>query len=417
MPRAVAKQLSHLPMPSEAAIKHCQQLCDVIVDHIQKAGGKITFAEYMHLALYAPGLGYYSAGAQKFGAAGDFITAPEISSLFAQSIATQCQQILTELNGGSIFECGAGSGKLAADLLLELDRLNCLPQQYLILEVSADLQQRQKETLLKQCPHLYHQVQWLNNWPTTPISGVIIANEVLDAMPVHRFKIHNETIQEYFVRYQDRQFCWDLADPSSQQLQQAIENIRDHYLCDSDTHAGITADTSFTSHQFSKNYSSEINLAIPLWITELSHCLHRGLILLIDYGFPSAEYYHPDRTEGTLMCHYRHHAHDDPFFYPGLQDITAHIDFTLVAEAAYQAGLSIAGYASQAGFLLGCGIVERAEQAMHMADPIKQFQSQQQLKQLTLPTEMGELFKVIGLTREITSNLCGFQLQDRRASL
>ncbi len=393
------ESLSQLPQPSPEAIAHSLQLQKLILEQINHAGGEITFTEYMRLALYAPGLGYYSAGAQKFGSAGDFVTAPEISSLFGKAIAKQCQEILLITQGNTLFELGAGSGILAATLLLELENLSCLPDQYLILEISADLQQRQKETLQQQCPHLLSRVRWLNSWPTSPLSGVIIANEVIDAMPVHRFYLNEGKIMEYYVTAQNEKFNWHLNNPSSELLLNALQNIENNYLPNIN------------------HYSSEINLTIPAWITDLSKCLLNGVILLIDYGFPKAEYYLADRSNGTLMCHYRHRAHDNPFFWPGLQDITAHVDFTLIAEAAVSAGLSIAGFTSQASFLIGCGVIEYFQHALNNADPIEQFNLQQQLKQLTLPNEMGEIIKVIGLSSGIDTPLCGFSWQDRRFSL
>ncbi len=391
--------ISQLPAPSPEAVDHSLQLQKLIIERINLKNNFLSFADFMRLALYAPGLGYYSAGAQKFGAAGDFVTAPEISPLFGKAIAKQCQEIFLIMQENTIFELGAGSGILAATLLLELENLSCLPDRYLILEVSADLKQRQQETLKQKCSHLLSRVEWLNSWPIKPITGVIIANEVLDAMPVHRFYLNNHKIMEYYVTHHNNNFKWQLNLPSSELLSNNIQNLQQHYL--SDVH----------------DYTSEININIPAWITDLRRCLHQGLILLIDYGFPRAEYYLADRNQGTLMCHYRHRAHDDPFFWPGLQDITSHVDFTSVADAAVNSGLSIAGYTSQASFLLGCGIIDCFQEAIANMDPIAQFNLQQQLKQLTLPTEMGEIIKVIGLSSDINTPLRGFSWQDRRHSL
>lgn len=388
-----------LPQPSLEAIEHSLRLQKLIIEQINNAGGILSFAEFMRLALYAPGLGYYSAGAQKFGAAGDFVTAPEISTLFGKAIAKQCQEIFFITKENVLFELGAGSGTLAATLLLELENLSSLPDRYLILEVSAELRQRQQETLKQKCPHLLSRTEWLESWPATAFNGVIIANEVLDAMPVHRFYLNNNSIMEYYVTVQDNQFNWQLNKPSSELLSNSIQHLQQHNLSDIN------------------DYTSEININIPPWITDLRKCLRQGLILLIDYGFPRAEYYLADRKQGTLMCHYRHRAHDNPFFWPGLQDITSHVDFTYVVEAAMNSGLSITGYTSQASFLLGCGIIDSFQEAMSNADPIEQFNLQQQLKQLTLPTEMGEIIKVIGLTSDINTPLRGFSWQDRRHSL
>lgn len=390
---------SQLPQPSADAIAQSNLLQQLIIAEINKNNGKIPFVEYMHLALYAPGLGYYSAGSQKLGKSGDFMTAPELSPLFGLSLAKQCQEIFLATHEKNIFELGAGSGILASTMLLELERLSCLPDQYLILEVSADLRQRQKETLLLKCPHLMPRLQWLDSWPKDPFKGIIIANEVLDAMPVHRFNSDSDGIKEYYVTYQNNSFDWSLHPPSSTELTKAIEKIQREYLLNS------------------LNYSSELNLLIPSWIKQLSHCLTQGVILLIDYGYPRAEYYLADRNNGTLMCYYRHRAHHDPFKWPGLQDITSHVDFTLVAESALAADLSVIGYNSQAGFLLGCGIIDYYQQCLNSSDELDKFNLQQQFKQLTLPSEMGEIIKVMALARDINIPLSGFSLQDRRQRL
>lgn len=390
---------NQLPQPSVDAIEQSALLTKLIIDEINKNNGKITFAEYMRLTLYAPGLGYYSAGSQKFGKSGDFITAPEISPLFGLSLAKQCQEIFLTIDDRTLFELGAGSGQLAVTLLLELERLSCLPDHYFILEVSADLRSRQKQTLLTKCPHLISRIHWLDNWPTDPFTGIVIANEVLDAMPIHRFYLDTNGIKEYYVAYQNDSFTWSLQLPSSNELTSAIQKIQRDYL------------------PHSVNYSSEINLVIPSWIKQLSQCITKGVILLIDYGYPKAEYYLDDRNNGTLMCFYRHRAHHDPFLWPGLQDITSHVDFTLVAEAALEADLSVIGYNSQAGFLLGCGIINYFQQLHEVADELDKFNLQQQFKQLTLPSEMGEIIKVIALARDINISLCGFNLQDRKHRL
>lgn len=402
MPKPHNHPNPQLPQPTTEAIIHSQRLVAAIKHQINSTHGMITFADYMNSALYAPGQGYYSAGSQKFGPTGDFVTAPEISPLFGRALARQCEEILkieTINNNGTILEFGAGTGILAATLLLELEQLKSLPTNYFILEISADLQQRQQQTLQQQCQHLLPRVHWLEKLPSTAISGVILANEIMDAMPVNRFLIENNIIFEYYVACNDDAFTWKIGVPSTIAFKDAVKKIHENYL----PHA--------------QYYSSEINLALPAWINGLSNCLQQGLILLIDYGFPRAEYYHPDRADGTLMCHYRHHAHADPFYWPGLQDITAHVDFTLVAEAATIENLSVCGYASQGGFLLGCGIVDCLQQASASASSVEQFQLQQQLKKLTLPNEMGELFKVIGLSRNLDKKLRGFSMQDRRGSL
>jgi SAM-dependent MidA family methyltransferase len=370
--------MSKLPEPNVEALQHSQRLREFIFTEIESNGGKIPFARFMELALYAPGLGYYTAGAQKFGEQGDFVTAPEISPLFAQCLARQCQQVLEQLEDGVILELGAGSGVMACDLLLALEQLACLPKQYLILEVSAELRERQRLYLAKKIPHLFNHIVWLDALPAEPIRGVIVANEVLDAMPVHLFCLTEtgDTQEIYVVREQDN-FVWEQEG----------------------------------------GYTFEKNLMLPAWIKSISDCLTQGLILLIDYGFPSHEYYHPDRTSGTLMCHYRHHAHTDPLILVGLQDITAHVDFTAVAEAAVATNLQVAGFATQAAFLLNCGLLNLVVD--RVSDNIKQrVLSNQQIQKLTSPAEMGELFKVIALTRDLDEiELLGFTLYDQRGRL
>lgn len=398
---------SPLPLPSPAALAHSQRLTAEIKTIIQQAGGVIPLADFMAKALYQPGLGYYSAGLRKFGAAGDFITAPEISPLFSQCIAQQCQQILTLLGGGVILEFGAGTGIMAVEILKELNQLNCLPTQYLILEVSADLRQRQQEILQAQIPDLLERVQWLEHLPILPLQGIILANEVLDALPVHRFYFEHSEILEFYVGIREKEsenlvpsdilateFTWQLLPTRQPTLQIIVEKL---------------------SADLPNGYSSEVNLALPAWLHSVANILAKGMILLIDYGFPQREYYHPQRTSGTLMCHYQHYAHDNPLILVGLQDITAHVNFTLVAETAIEVGLSVAGYTSQAQFLLACGLAEKLSQ-YDPNDTPNYLQVTQQIKTLTLPSEMGELFKVMALTRQIDEPLLGF-VRDERGRL
>jgi len=352
----------------------------------------------MEQALYAPGLGYYSAGIRKLGADGDFITAPEISPLFSQCLARQCQQILAALDDNRIIlEFGAGSGIMAADILKELEHLDCLPSQYLILEISADLQQRQRETLQAQVPQLLERVQWLERLPTEPLHGVILANEVLDAMPVRRFRLDEQGVSEFYVSLGDASetpFVWRLLPTRDDALRAAVENLRP---------------------TLAAGYVSEMNLALPAWIQSVADILASGMVLLIDYGFPSREYYHPQRDQGTLMCHYRHHAHSEPLILVGLQDITAHVNFTAVAQAAHAAGLQVSGYTHQAQFLLATGLHELLS-ILDFNDNKNYLQQTQQAKTLILPSEMGELFKVMALTRNLDISLLGFA-RDERAKL
>ncbi|HEX5538482.1 MAG TPA: SAM-dependent methyltransferase, partial [Methylophilaceae bacterium] len=299
--------MAQLPLPDTQALAHSRQLSALIRSEIKGAGGSISFARYMHLALYAPGLGYYSGGAQKFGSAGDFVTAPEISPLFAQTLARHAAEVL-RLTQGAILELGAGTGRLAAELLLELQRLDQLPQRYMILEVSGQLRERQLATLRQNLSaELMQRVEWLEHLPNA-FDGLVLANEVLDALPVHVIKTTQQGICEQEVLWNGDRFAWaDKALPPGPLLEQAGK------------------------YALAQDYVTEICLAAPGLIASLAERLNRGVLLFIDYGFPRHEYYHAQRKQGTLMCHYRHYAHDDPFIYLGLQDITAHVDFTAVA--------------------------------------------------------------------------------------
>lgn len=355
---------------------------------------ELPFVEFMQLALYAPGEGYYSSGLHKLGKQGDFITAPELTPLFGKTLANQCQQILTAVDSPVLFEFGAGTGTLCVDLLSHLDELNCLPESYYILEVSANLRHRQQELIQQKIPHLAHKVQWLERWPEIPFNGVIIANEVLDAMPVNRFMQTNEGIMESYITLNEQNELSELFKPS--QNQRLLTYIRDNLAL------------------HPTPYLSEANLFLDDWILNIYRMIDQGVVLLIDYGFPRHEYYHPDRNQGTLMCHYRHHSHPDPLLHPGEQDISAHVDFTHVAEAGQQAGFHIAGYTNQASFLLANGLLSLVNR---LDNEREQFQAKQAIKQLTQPSEMGELFKVIALTKNIEIDLNGFQLQDKRVSL
>ena len=393
-----ATPVSELPVPDEDSLRHSQRLAGLIRDEIERQGGRITFARYMELALYAPGLGYYSAGLNKFGAAGDFVTAPEISPLFARCVARQCRQVLQALGGGDILEFGAGSGVMVADLLAELEVLNSLPQHYFILEISAELRERQRATLIQRVPHLSGRVIWLDEFPKQKLRGVVFANEVLDAMPVHRFRLDAEGLSELYVACESGRFAWRAGPVSDPALAERIAEIR------------------AASPDLNLGYISEINLAAPAWVQTVAAAIESGMLLLVDYGYPRHELYHAERARGVLLCHYRHHAHDDPFLYPGLQDITAHVDFTALAEAGHAAGLQVAGYTTQANFLLGCGLTDLA--AVVPAHETRQhIQLAEQIKRLTLPGEMGETFKALALTRDFSKPLLGFKLRDLRDRL
>ncbi len=386
-----------LPTPDSTAQAHSAKLADIIRQEIHLSGGFITFARFTELALYFPGLGYYSAGQHKWGKEGDFVTAPEISPLFSQCVATQCKQILNELDKGDILEIGAGSGVFAKDILLELESLNSLPQHYFILEISAELRERQKQLLAHHCPHLLDRISWLDSLPKTAINGIIIANEVLDAMPVHCFRIENSEIKERCVTWDHDHFTWMLTPPTTSRLTQHIEFLLQEYT-------------------LPEGYESEINLILPAWINSITSTLNKGVILLFDYGYGRAEYYHPERKMGTLMCYYQHLRHDNPFKLIGLQDITAHVDFTTVAETACAAGYTLAGYSIQAAFLLNCQLLERAQKKGKIA-LLNEIHQLQAIKKLTLPSEMGELIKVMALSKNYAKSLHGFPLPDRRRDL
>jgi len=379
--------------PSSQALEHSMMLCQKISELITSSGGKITFAEFMQQALYAPVLGYYNSGTTKFGAAGDFITAPELGSMFANCVAIQCKQILRATASSTILEIGAGSGQFACDLLIALNKTEINLKQYLILELSADLRLRQQQLIKKLCPQFVDRVQWLDQLPGTAINGVIIANEVIDAMPVARFCFAANKLQEYYVVTDNNKFAWLLENPSKQLEKSFADQNISLYL-----------------EQAEQPYVSELNLWQAAWIKSLSQSLDSGAILLFDYGFPRAEYYHPQRITGTLMCHYQHHCHADPFYYPGLQDITAHVDFTSIAENAVANNLELGGYANLASFLINCGITSL------IANPVTQRQAQE-LNILSSPAEMGELFKVMGLTKNLNDQLIGFKDFDKRHSL
>ncbi|MDX2164414.1 MAG: SAM-dependent methyltransferase [Gammaproteobacteria bacterium] len=341
----------------------------LISEKISANGGKIPFPSFMELALYAPGLGYYTNGLEKFGPKGDFVTAPELSPLFGKCISHSLKDFT------QILEFGAGTGALAKSIIESHETL----ENYWILEPSSELQARQKE-LLK---NYKNKITWLTELPKK-FSGAIIANEVIDAFPATKFLWKDNIVWEYFVAEENNNFIF-LTEPSQNKI--LIDFVK--------------------SLDLPNDYSSEMHLWLKPWIKSLGECLDSGLILILDYGFPRHEFYHPERSMGTLMCHYQHRMHADPLFKPGEQDITAHVDFTALAEAAVENNLTVAGYTSQAGFLL-------ENKLLDFADPENDASA---IKMLTLPSEMGELFKVILLTKDWEKTLSGFALQDRRNRL
>ena len=386
-----------LPPLSGDEREHSERLITRICREIEAHQGWLSFERYMEMALYEPGLGYYSAGSRKLGADGDFITAPEISPLFSRCVASQSAQVLSAIGGGDVLEFGAGSGVMAAEVLLELERLQQLPARYFILDVSADLRARQRATLEERAPHLLARVQWLDALPEA-FEGVMLANEVLDAMPVQRFRIRANDVNALGVTWQLGRLDWsEVRAPTS--VANAVRAIeRD------------------LGYAFPDRYTSEINLHLPAWIAGVAAVLKRGVALLIDYGLPRRDYYRLDRNEGTLLCHFRHRFHDDALVNVGLQDIGAWVDFTAVAAAAADAGLRVAGYCTQSQFLMGTGI-DRYLAALASEDLPARMQVARQAMVLTLPNEMGERFKVIGLSRGVDELLIGFSVRDLSAAL
>jgi SAM-dependent MidA family methyltransferase len=388
--------LPPLPAPSPAALEHSRAVAELIRREITAVGGWISFAHYMRLALYAPGMGYYSGGAAKFGHEGDFVTAPEISPLFGRALAGQAAQVLKLTEGGDILEFGAGTGKLALDLLLELEILGCLPKRYLILEVSSELKQRQRQLFERLAPHLAPRIEWLEYLPQQ-FGGLILANEVLDAMPVHLVVWREAELFERGVMCTGDEFTWEDRPLVEGELFKVAQEL------------GIHVDSGSTD---GSEYISEIALEARGFMVSLAEVLHRGAAVLIDYGFGQREYYHPQRKRGTVMCHYRHHAHDNPLYLPGLQDITSHVDFSAVASTATNAGLELLGYTTQANFLINCGITEILAQTP--AENAKDYLPlANQVQKLVSPAEMGELFKVIALGRGIRQPLIGFISGDK----
>jgi len=387
-----------LPPPSEEAQRYSAALTARIVDEIAACGGWIGFDRFMEMALYTPGLGYYSGGAHKFGASGDFVTAPELTPIFAQTLAASAQEIFS-LSAPHIIEVGAGSGKLAADLLLELEFRNDLPESYSILDLSGELRERQRTTIAERAPQLLPRVVWLDRLPER-FDGLVLANELLDAVPVHLVRWGADDapgqVFERGVVCDSSAFAWQDRPAQGRLLQQA---------------RGI-------SEEFAPpvGYVSEIGLAAPDWTASWGRILGRGALLLIDYGFPRHEFYHPQRSTGTLMCHYRHRAHGEPFFLPGLQDITAHVDFTAIIESGHAAGLDLLGYTTQGVFLLNSGITDILARTP-IEDSARYLAQSQAVQKLISPAEMGELFKVMALGKGIDIALAGFAQGDRSATL
>jgi SAM-dependent MidA family methyltransferase len=381
-----------LPQPDAAQHAVSERLLAVIKAAVATSGGWLRFDDYMRHALYTPGLGYYSGGSRKFGAAGDFITAPELTPCFAAALAAPIMATHSALRGGAVLELGAGSGRLAADLLRALSERHAVPERYLILELSGELRARQRQTLATWVPTLLDRVEWLDTLPTH-FEGTILGNEVLDAMPCR-------LVVWRAGQWWERGVVW--ADGLAWQ---------DRPLDD------MALVAHLDPSGWPDGYLTEIQPQACGLITSLADCVQRGVLLLLDYGFDAATYYHPQRSRGTLMCHYRHHAHDDPFFWPGLQDITTHVDFSAIWCAADAAGWQLEGYASQAGFLLDAGVLE-ALAALPPGDAAT-LRETAAVQKLLSPAEMGELFKAIAFSKGVAlpGLLPGFRREDRSGEL
>jgi len=377
-----------LPEPTPDERAHGERVAELIRAEIAAAGGTLDFSRYMELALYAPGLGYYSAGAAKFGAAGDFITAPELGCVFARCLARALAPTLRE-TCGDVLELGPGSGALAAEMLLELERLDALPARYRLLERSADLRARQREAIASRCAHLLARCDWLDTPPATPWRGVLVANEVIDALPVRAFALRDSALFARKVGVgNDGSFVWrEVAGDAA--LHSAVGEALD----------------SSARETLPRPYLSEVCLMLASWLAEVTRTLEQGSAFLIDYGYADGEYYAPERRDGTLRCHYKHRAHDDPLILPGLQDITAWVDFDALARAGIQAGFEVAAHGTQAQFLIAHGLDEVFARAYAQAgDEAGRYALAQEVKRLTLPGEMGDKFRVMALKKNFDAN-------------
>lgn len=368
----------------------------LFIQEIQKKGD-LSFIEFMEQALYHPVFGYYTSELPKFGKRGDFITAPELTPLFGQTLSLQFQPILKEMSAPVLLEFGAGSGRLCVDILKSLEEARALPQRYLIFEVSPALAQRQSDLIQQEIPGLATKVEWLETWPKEPLEGIFFANEVLDAMPVHRFLKTENALLESFISLDQNSKLQEIFKP----CQNAALS---HYL------------EKNLAQDLPKPYLSEVNLNLAPWMKQAAKALKKGVFFFIDYGFPRHTYYHPERSMGTLICHHQHRSHGHFLHELGQQDLSVHVDFTYLAEQALEEGFELAGYTSQASFLLANGLLNLLE-ACNKGDQTSAFQATQAVKRLVQPQEMGELFKVMALSKDFYLPLSGFQLNDKRMSL
>ena len=380
-----SSRTTSLPLPDADALAHSERLAGLIRNEIAANEGAIPFSRFMELALYAPGLGYYSAGARKFGEEGDFVTAPELGPIFAACIAESVAPVLQQIGPSAVFfELGGGSGAFAEVALKRLLELDALPDRYLILEPSADLRERQRERLQQHLsPMLFELVEWPNGPLPGEWSGVLFANEVIDALPTPRFAIRDGEVFEEYVVVEGDGFARTLR-PADAFLSNAVRHV-EHRL----------------EHSLAEGYRSEVLPQLPYWIQAVSGGMQRGAMLFVDYGHPRGEFYEPERSDGTLRAYYRHRTHAEPLLWPGLQDLTASVDFTALAEAGVAAGFDFAGYCSQASFLLGNGMAGVLERIERIKDPTEQQHRRNEVKKLTLPSEMGERFQVMGFEKDV----------------
>lgn len=368
-------------------------MCTTIVNAIE-SDGPISFARYMQMALYEPGLGYYVNGLRRFGAGGDFVTAPEHGALFARSIARMLDRVAGDLGSDwTLVELGPGTGVLARDLLRALEHP---PTRYLMLEPSAELREVQRETLAELPSGLASRLEWIDAPPQEPFEGALIGNEVIDALPVQRFRIADNGIQEGRVAWRSGRFEWAWV-PADEHLRGLVKRIQGDL-----------------DEPLEPGYTSEVVPRLTEWLCTVTEPIARGMALMVDYGYPRSEYYHPSRSSGTLVCHYRHRAHFDPFVWPGLTDLSAFVDFTALAAGAHRCGMEVAGFTSQAGFVLGTGAGEELAQ---VDNEVERVRLAAELKRLVLPGEMGERFKVMSLTRDFGASFPEFDLSDQRARL
>jgi SAM-dependent MidA family methyltransferase len=389
----LSAERSTLPPLTDSEQEHSRKVESLIRERIEHSGGWISFDRFMDLALYSPALGYYSAGSVKFGARGDFITAPEVSDLFSICVAQQIAQVLRAV-GGSILELGAGTGRMATAMLSALASLSVLPERYDILEVSADLRARQQQRISTLPAQLRDRVHWLDRLPSPPLRGVIVANEVLDALPFKGFAVRGSRVMEIGVAVDADGTFIEREVPADERLEREVRAIE-----------------SALAEPFSGGYRSEISERVAPWIAALSDSLEQGSLLLFDYGLPRTHYYHAQRSQGTLRCHFKQRAHADFAIHTGVQDITAWVDFTRVAEAADAARLDVAGFTTQAAFLLAAGLEAHVAAA---EDVSTRARLASEARQLMLPGEMGEIFKAMALTRGLDMSLSAFAVQDLR---